>query len=149
MINRMQLLFSAVPENESLARTAVSAFMLPYNPTLEILSDVKTAVSEAVTNSIIHGYPGQQGEIRLEANCDEEGLLTLEIADQGVGIRDIPQAMEPFYSSDPYSERSGMGFTVMQSFMDALAVTSSPDHGTTVRMQKRIILPQERPAKRA
>ena len=145
MTNRMQMTFYAVPENESLARTAVSAFILPVNPTLEVLSDVKTAISEAVTNSIIHGYPMGGGEVALRAELNADGLLALEITDRGVGIRDVDLAMQAFYSGDPASERSGMGFTIMQSFMDDVQVVSRPGSGTTVRMQKHL-LAQQQPA---
>lgn len=149
MRNAMQLVFDARPENEALARMAVSAFILPLNPTLEQMSDVKTAVSEAVTNCIIHGYPTGDGEVSLTARLDEDGLLALEVRDNGVGIRDISRAMQPFYSTDKAHERSGMGFTVMQSFMDRVEVQSAPRMGTLVRMEKQLALPQERPAQMA
>lgn len=149
MKNAMKITFSALPENEALARMAVSAFILPLNPTLEQLSDVKTAVSEAVTNSIIHGYPAGDGEVHLSAALDAGGLLTLEIRDNGVGIANISQAMQPFFSTDFAHERSGMGFTVMQSFMDRVDVQSSPRIGTLVRMEKRFAVPQEQPARMA
>ena len=149
MRNAMKLSFSAVPENESLARVAVSAFILPVNPTLEQLSDVKTAVSEAVTNSIIHGYPAGIGEVILAAEIDDDGILSIEVRDHGVGIANISRAMQPFYSTDPAHERSGMGFTVMQSFMDRVDVESAPHVGTLVRMEKRFAVPQEQPARMA
>lgn len=149
MINSMHITFSAVPENESLARTTISAFILPLNPTLEQLADVKTAVSEAVTNSIIHGYPAGGGEISLSAQLHPDGLLRLTVRDSGVGIRDIGRAMQPFYSSDPSSERSGMGFTVMQSFMDRVEVQSAPKMGTEIYMEKQFCQPQEQPARMA
>lgn len=149
MTNTMKLVFAALPENEALARMAVSAFILPLNPTLEQMSDVKTAVSEAVTNSIIHGYPAGDGEVSLTARLDDAGLLTLEVRDSGVGISDISRAMQPFYSTDKANERSGMGFTVMQSFMDRVEVHSTPRMGTLVRMEKQLASPQERPARMA
>lgn len=149
MKNAMKITFSAVPENEALARMAISAFILPLNPTLEQLSDVKTAVSEAVTNSVIHGYPTGGGEVTLSAALDEDGLLALEIRDCGVGIADIHQAMQPFFSTDRENERSGMGFTVMQSFMDRIEVRSAPRIGTSVHMEKQFAVPQEQPARMA
>ena len=149
MTNTMKLAFAALPENEALARMVVSAFILPVNPTLEQMSDLKTAVSEAVTNSIIHGYPADKGDVVLTAQLDEDGLLSLEVRDRGVGIADIARAMQPFYSTDKANERSGMGFTVMQSFMDRVEVQSAPHMGTRVVMQKQLILPQEQPARMA
>lgn len=150
MTNRMQIVFSAIPENEGLARMAISAFILPMDPTLEQLSDIKTAVSEAVTNSIIHGYPLGGGEVDLSAEISSEGLLRISVQDQGVGIRDIPLAMQPFFTSERSDERSGMGFTVMQSFMDRVEVLSAPQNGTCVFMEKHLnVLPQELPARMA
>lgn len=150
MKNKMKMIFDAVPENESLARMAISAFILPVNPTLEQMADVKTAVSEAVTNCIIHGYPMGGGEITLSAQLSDAGLLTLEIRDAGVGIADVERAMQPFYSTDREHERSGMGFMVMQSFMDTVEVRSALRIGTSVRMEKQLDgHPQERPAKMA
>lgn len=138
--NRMRLAFSSRPENESFARVAASAFLVQLNPTLEEVSDVKTAVSEAVTNAIVHGYPhGTDGEIRMSITLlSEENAAEIEIADDGVGIENIEQAMQPFYTTQPEMERSGMGFSVMQSFMDALHVESAPGQGTRVTMKKRI-----------
>ena len=114
--NRMRLSFSSRPENESFARVAVSAFLVQLNPTLEEVSDVKTAVSEAVTNAIVHGYPhGADGEIRLTVTlAPGENTAEIEIADDGVGIENVEQAMQPFYTTQPEMERSGMGFSVMQ-----------------------------------
>ncbi|MDO4357329.1 MAG: anti-sigma F factor [Clostridia bacterium] len=149
MKNSMKLTFAAVPENESLARMAISAFVLPVNPTLEQLADVKTAVSEAVTNCIIHGYPLGGGEVSLTAQLDEDGLLTLEVRDSGVGIADVERAMQPFYSTDRAHERAGMGFMVMQSFMDSVEVRSALRIGTSVRMEKQLSQSQEQPAKMA
>lgn len=138
--NRMRLSFSSRPENESFARVAVSAFLVQLNPTLEEVSDVKTAVSEAVTNAIVHGYPhGAEGEIRLTVTlAPGENTAEIEIADDGVGIENVEQAMQPFYTTQPEMERSGMGFSVMQSFMDELRVESAPGEGTRVVMKKRI-----------
>jgi stage II sporulation protein AB (anti-sigma F factor) len=118
--NEMRLRFSALPENEAFARLCVSAFVMPLNPTVEENEDVKTAVSEAVTNAIIHGYDGRCGEVELLASYDEGGRLSLTIEDKGCGIEDIAKAMEPMYTSRPDLERSGMGFAVMENFMDEL-----------------------------
>ena len=135
-LNHMRLEFDARPENESFARVAVSAFAVPFNPTMDVLSDIRTAVSEAVTNAIVHAYRERGGTIALEAALREDGVLALEISDTGCGIPDIEQAMQPFYTSQPEKERSGMGFSVMQSFMDSVRVESEVGRGTRVRMEK-------------
>ncbi|HIQ63453.1 MAG: anti-sigma F factor [Christensenellales bacterium] len=141
--NAMRLVFDSRPENESFARVVISAFMVQLNPTLEQVADVKTAVSEAVTNAVVHGYPGgARGDITLSARLiPEENMLEVEIADAGVGIADVRQALEPFYTTQPELERSGMGFSVMETFMDGLQVASAPGKGTRVKMQKRICPP--------
>lgn len=135
--NEMKLEFSSNSENESFARTVVSAFIARLDPTLEELADVKTAVSEAVTNAIIHGYENREGMVKIygkiEGNC-----IYLEISDEGQGIDDISKAMEPLYTSKPELDRSGMGFAFMEAFMDELQVESEPGHGTTVKMKKNI-----------
>lgn len=135
--NYMRLSMAAESVNEGLARVAVAAFAADLNPTLEELEDVKTAVSEAVTNAIIHGYRGfeQKGEVLLEAHI-EEGELNVTITDFGVGIKDLSQAMEPLFTTAPEEERSGMGFAFMEAFMDALEVSSKPGE-TVIRMSKR------------
>ena len=137
-INEMRLDFSAKPQNEAFARLAVSGFLLPLDPTMEEMADVKTAVSEAVTNAIVHGYGGQAGHVRLRAGYNAEGTLTVEVIDHGRGIEDVEQAMQPFFTTSADDERSGMGFTVMESFMDEVAVRSAPGRGTVVRLVKRI-----------
>ena len=141
--NAMRLVFDSRPENESFARVVISAFMVQLNPTLEQVADVKTAVSEAVTNAVVHGYPGgARGDITLSARLiPEENMLEVEIADAGVGIADVRQALEPFYTTQPELERSGMGFSVMETIMDGLQVASAPGKGTRVKMQKRICPP--------
>lgn len=127
--------FFSLSENEGLARVIVAAFISRLDPTLEEMDDVKTAVSEAVTNSIIHGYEHQSGPIRLI--CWIEGdVVTIRIEDDGIGISDVSKAMEPLYTSRPEEERSGMGFTMMQTFMDSLKVESAPGKGTQVTMTK-------------
>ena len=137
-INEMRLDFRSLPENEGFARMAISGFILPMNPTLEELADVKTAVSEAVTNAVVHGYPDGLGEIRLTAAYDANGALEIAVEDKGRGIQDIALARQPFYTTAADEERSGMGFTVMESFMDAVEVESAPGRGTTVRLFKRL-----------
>ena len=112
--------------------------IVEQNPTLEELEDVRTAVSEAVTNAILHGYEGKGGTVRLSAELYEGGRAVLEVVDCGVGIEDVEKAREPLYTSRPDMERSGMGFTVMETFMDAVSVRSRLGHGTTVRMEKQL-----------
>lgn len=144
--NEMELVFDALSVNESLARVAVAAFVAEKNPTLEELSDIKTAVSEAVTNAIIHGYENDGKHARktnvmqkVRMHCSFMGmLLTIEIEDNGVGIANVEQAMEPLFTTKPEQERSGMGFSFMEAFMDELEVESSPGVGTLVRMKKEI-----------
>lgn len=143
IINEMRLDFPAIPENEAFARVVVSGFMLPLNPTLEQLADVKTAVSEAVTNAIIHGYGGRRGTVRLHGAYTDEGLLYIDVIDRGRGIADIERARQPFFTTDQGQERSGMGFTVMESFMDKVEVKSAVGEGTTVRLVKRVDLREE------
>ena len=135
-LNHMRLEFDGKPENESFARIAVAAFAVPMNPTMDVLSDIRTAVSEAVTNAIVHAYHEQGGVIVLTAALMENGVLALSVSDQGCGIPDVDQAMQPFYTTQPEKERSGMGFAVMQSFMDSLRVESQVGQGTTVYMEK-------------
>ena len=133
----MELVFDAVSINESLARVAVAAFVTEKNPTLEEISDIKTAVSEAVTNAIIHGYGQKPGKVRLHCKWEDKVLL-LEIEDKGVGIDNVKQAMEPLFTTAPEEERSGLGFSVMESFTDKLRVTSKTGEGTAVTMRKRL-----------
>jgi stage II sporulation protein AB (anti-sigma F factor) len=133
----MKVLFDAKSVNEGLARMLVTAFMAEMNPTLEQLADVKTAVSEAVTNAIIHGYEEDGQEVAL--CCDRDGQqLVVTVEDQGVGIANLEEAMQPFFTSRPEWERSGMGFSFMEAFMDRLEVQSSPGEGTKVVMWKYI-----------
>lgn len=131
------LIFDSISENESFARTVVTAFVAKLDPTLEEIADIKTAVSEAVTNSIIHGYDKNVGKISMK--CSIEGNeITIVISDQGIGIEDISKAMEPLYTTKPEMDRSGMGFSFMEAFMDDLDVESSPGVGTTITMRKKI-----------
>ena len=129
--------FGAEPENEGFARMVVAGFITRLNPTLEELADVRTAVSEAVTNAIIHGYEMKTGKVYVECEiCGNDFSVTVK--DNGVGIKDITKAMEPLYTTKPELERSGMGFSFMEAFMDEVSVESTPGEGTTVRMCKKI-----------
>ncbi len=133
--NMMKIEFLSKSQNEGFARVAVAAFASQLDPTIEEISDIKTAVSEAVTNSIIHGYENGEGVITIEAFLNE-GELTISISDSGIGIEDLDKAMQPLYTSRPDLERSGMGFTVMETFMDSLCVESNKEEGTKVTMKK-------------
>lgn len=133
--NQMVVEFDSVSKNESFARVVVAAFVARLNPTLEEIADIKTAVSEAVTNSIIHGYENGDGRIRIETYIVED-TVTVIVTDYGVGIADIEKAMEPMYTSKPELERSGMGFAFMEAFMDELFVESQKGEGTKVTMRK-------------
>lgn len=135
--NHMQLLFDARSVNESFARVAVTAFMAEMNPTLEEVSDVKTAVSEAVTNAIVHAYSDESKQV--EVRCYRESdQLSVEVLDHGIGIENVKEAMEPFYTTKPEQERTGMGFSFMEAFMDEIYVESEPGNGTRVCMKKYI-----------
>ena len=136
--NEMELTFPSLPENESFARVVVAAFAVQLSPTVSEIADIKTAVSEAVTNAIVHGYAGTVGTVTLRASVVGRSTLSTEVQDEGRGIEDVARAMEPFYTTCPEQERSGMGFAVMQTFMDDLEVESRPGEGTLVRMRKRI-----------
>ena len=129
--------FGAEAENESFARVVVAGFMARANPTLEELTDVRMAVSEAVTNSIIHGYSMKEGTIRLICRLEGNELEVI-VEDEGIGIDDVKQAMEPLYTSKPELDRSGMGFAFMKAFMDKVSVESTPGKGTIVRMRKKL-----------
>lgn len=136
--NKMELIFESRSVNEGLARIAVAAFLTQLNPTLEELADVKTAVSEAVTNAIIHGYDEEVREIRIRCYYEEQ-VIYIEVEDDGKGIEDVKKAMEPLFTTRPELERSGMGFSFMEAFMDEIYVESLPIRkGTLVRMQKKI-----------
>lgn len=136
MYNEMELSFCAVAENEALARMVISAFLVRTNPTMSTISEVRTAVSEAVTNSIVHAYGDQgRGRVVLRAVLESD-RVTIEVEDFGCGIDNVEQAMKPFYTSQPERERSGMGFSLMQSFMDGVEVQSELGKGTKVTMKK-------------
>lgn len=137
MNNHMTMTFDAVSANEAFARMVVSAFLVAENPTIEEVTDVKTAVSEAVTNAVIHGYENKRGSVTMTCAIDEK-LLTIIVQDYGKGIADIHKAREPFFTTKPEMERSGLGFAFMETFMDGLEVISEPGHGTTVIMTKKL-----------
>ena len=135
--NYIKLEFPSKSVNESYARSAVAAFAAQLDPTLEELGDIRTAVSEAVTNAIVHAYPDDIGTIRMKLRIVDEDKLEITVMDKGRGIPDLRQAMEPLYTTGG-EERSGMGFTIMESFTDKLKVRSAPGKGTTVTMLRRI-----------
>mgnify|MGYP000003818194 CR=1 FL=1 len=137
MENKMHLEFPSFSQNESFARMVISAFVTPLDPTIEELSDIKTAVSEAVTNAIIHGYESKIGTVYMDGEIDDN-KLTIVIKDDGKGIEDITKARQPLFTSRPDLDRSGMGFTIMETFMDSMDLISVPDKGTTVIMTKLI-----------
>lgn len=138
MSNHMRLTLPGLAQNEAFARAVVAAFAAQCNPTIEELSDIKTAVSEAVTNAIVHGYDGHPNDLTIEAFILEDGqTLVVEVKDTGRGIDDVEQARQPFFTTAQGEERSGMGFTMMETFMDELVVASTPGEGTTVTMTKR------------
>ncbi len=139
--NDMEIIFDAVSENEAFARVAVAAFITHLNPTLEEVADIKTAVSEAVTNSVIHGYEGvREGVLpKVCIRCHlENSILHIEVEDKGRGIADVEKAMEPLYTTKPEMGRSGMGFSFMEAFMDDVEVESVVGIGTVVKMTKKI-----------
>ncbi len=133
--NYLKLQFYSLPRNQAFARDAVAAFCLELNPSLSDLSDVKTAVSEAVTNCTVHAYKGNLGIVTVECEIEDD-TLHIKVSDTGKGIADVNQAIQPFYTSAPSDERSGMGFTIMQTFMDEFKVNSIRGEGTVVYMSK-------------
>ena len=137
MNNEMSLTFKALSINESFARASVAAFCLQANPSLDEITDVKTAVSEAVTNSIVHGYGGEKGTINIFVGI-KENVVYIKISDRGVGIDDIEKAKQPFFTTKSKEERSGMGFTIIENFMDEMKVESIVGMGTKVYMKKYI-----------
>lgn len=143
VLNEMKLSFPSRSANEGFARVAVAAFLTQLDPTVEEIADIKTAVSEAVTNCIVHGYAGRIGTIYLHARIGKDNAVTIRIRDKGCGIEDVERAMEPLYTTGP-EERAGLGFTVMQSFMDTVKVISKPNKGTTVTLKKKICSRKER-----
>ncbi len=136
--NEMKLQIPSKSSNESFARIAVASFFSQLDPTVDEISDIKTAVSEAVTNSIVHGYANEIGTIFIHAKIIDDNKIYIRIRDKGCGIDDLDQAMEPMFTTCKTGERSGLGFTVMQSFMDRLRVISKKGKGTTVTLTKRL-----------
>ncbi len=137
-VNEMRLIFPSRSANESFARAAVAAFVAQMDPAVDELADLRTAVSEAVTNAIVHAYPEQLGTITLTVRLYETGRVVLQVRDRGLGIHDVHKAMEPLYTTGG-EDRSGLGFSVMQSFTDRLKVRSRPGKGTTVTMEKQLV----------
>ena len=142
--NQMQVTFPSKSVNEALARSVVASFAAQLDPTMDELGDIKTAVSEAVTNCIVHGYPEEIGMITIKAKILKDNVLDLVIRDRGRGIEDVEQARKPMFTTGGI-ERSGMGFTIMESFMHEVRVSSQPGKGTTVHMKRRIVKRGDRP----
>lgn len=137
--NQMEITFKAISVNEGFARSCVAAFCVQANPTLDELTDIKTAVSEAVTNSVVHAYPRKRpgsGNITIQVYLINNNYVKINVIDYGIGIKNFKKALEPFYTSRPGQDRSGMGFTVMQSFMDSLTLTKNETGGLIVSMEK-------------
>lgn len=139
-INEMKLQFLSRSANEAFARVSVAAFATQLDPTLDEISEIKTAVSEAVTNSVVHGYKNGLGIVYINVRIYEGGKIVIMVKDKGCGIEDIGQAMEPLYTSSDSGDRAGMGFTIMQSFMDKLKVSSKAGGGTRIVMEKQLSL---------
>ena len=137
-INRLTCTLPALSSNESVARSLVAAFISLPDPTLEELADIRCAVSEAVTNAIVHGYRGTAGEIYISVKLYDDRTVRIEVKDRGVGIADIEEARRPLFTTDTSGERSGMGFAVMEAFTDRLRVFSTPGRGTRVVLEKRL-----------
>ncbi|MCM1523919.1 MAG: anti-sigma F factor [Ruminococcus sp.] len=137
--NEMRVLLSPKSCNEAVARSVVTAFAMQTDPSLSELSDIKTAVSEAVTNAIVHGYRNCSGNVEIVCRILDGSVIYIKVRDRGCGIADIKKAMEPLYTTVPEEERAGLGFAVMESFMDNVTVKSTPGKGTSVIMKKRIL----------
>ncbi len=138
-LNRMKAEFDGRSVNESFARSAVAAFVAQLDPTVEELCDIRTAVSEAVTNCIVHAYPNTLGRVYISADIFENGRVVIRVKDKGCGIPNVPQAMEPLFTTGADQERSGLGFSVMQSLMDRVKVRSKPGGPTVVTLERRLI----------
>ena len=138
-MNRMTLSFDAKLENEAFARTSAVAFLMPLNPTVDEIMEIKTILAEAVVNCMLHGYQGrEEGQVRVSVSYDETHRVTIEVQDSGVGIEDITLARQPLYTTRADLERSGMGMTIMESFSDEFEICSHPGEGTTVRLVKQL-----------
>ncbi len=138
ILNEMRVVLSPKSCNEAVARSVVTAFVMQMDPSVSELADIKTAVSEAVTNSIVHGYRSCTGNIELVCRILDKDMLYIKVRDKGCGIADVKQAMEPLFTTAPEEERAGLGFAVMESFMDSVSVKSTLGKGTSVIMKKRI-----------
>ena len=136
IINEMTVSFKAISINEAFARSLVAAFCVQANPTLDEITDIKTAVSEAVTNSVVHAYPKGNGDVMINVKLYEDGA-TIVVSDTGVGITNLQKAREPFFTTKPDEERSGMGFTVMETFMNNVEVSKNGAHGVKIQMYKK------------
>ena len=141
VINEMEITFKAISVNEGFARSCVAAFCVQANPSLDELTDIKTAVSEAVTNSVVHAYPKKEGDITIKVLLKDDYSVSIIVKDNGIGIKDFNKAVEPFYTTKPEQERSGMGFTVMQSFMDSVVLSKNENGGLIVTMDKKFACP--------
>jgi len=145
IVNEVKMTFPSLSQNEAYSRAVAAAFCARMDPTCEEISDIKCAVSEAVTNAIVHGYKNEVGPVTLILKLREDRVFSAEVRDKGCGIEDVARAMEPLYTTDPENERSGMGFTIIESFMDTLRVVSAPGKGTRVIMTKKLTrLPQRK-----
>ena len=136
-MSRVSIVMDSLPENISFARVVIAGFIAPLDPSVEEVSEIKTAVSEAVTNAIIHGYPTVEGQVRMDL-CADGKIVIIKVSDDGVGITDIDTARQPLFSTKEDMERSGLGFTVMESFMDTVEVQSRPGEGTTIILTKKL-----------
>lgn len=141
IINQMEITFKAISINEGFARACVAAFCVQSNPSLDELTDIKTAVSEAVTNSVVHAYPKKIGDITIRVFLKDDNSVTIQVLDYGIGIKDFKKATEPFFTTKPEQERSGMGFTVMESFMDNVQLSKNENGGLVVTMEKKFASP--------
>ncbi len=137
-INEMKVVFPSLSENERFARIAVSGFLSFIDPKVDELADIKTAVSEAVTNCIVHGYPDEVGQIELTVKVFEDNIVRIKVSDKGCGIEDIDKAMQPLFTTKPEEDRAGLGFAVMESFMDKIKVKSKLGKGTAVTLEKTV-----------
>lgn len=136
--NEMKICFDSLSSNEAFARSAVGAFVMQLDPTVAELGEIRTAVSEAVTNCVVHAYRGTVGKINIGVKIAADGTVTMKIRDTGCGIENIERAMEPLFTTSPEDDRAGLGFAVMQSFSDSVRVRSTPGKGTTVTLTKRL-----------
>lgn len=138
VVNEVSMIISSLSVNESFARSVVSMFVAQLDPIIEELADIRTVVSEAVTNSVVHAYRGTEGKIYISVKYYTDRSIRIQIKDKGCGIEDVAKAMEPLFTTDTSGERGGMGFAIMKSFTDRVSVTSKPGKGTTVTMYKRL-----------